>query len=173
MSQNFGTVADQLGWKRKTLLYIPKFWYRCRPIGVKKKDPTVCPKILVRSSPKLGWKRKSLLWVPKFWYGREPIGVKKKDPTVWSKILVRSRTNWGEKERPYCMSQNFGTVANQLGWKRKTLLYVPKFWYGREPIGVKKKDPTVWTKILVRSRTNWGKKERPYCMCQNFGKVAN
>merc|ERR1712051_1052286 len=44
-------------------------------------------------------------------------------------------------------------VANQFWRKRKTLLYFPEFWYGREPILVKNK--------------------RPSCISLNFGMVAN
>ena len=51
------------------------------------------------------------------------------------------------------MSQNFGKVGNK--------------------ILVKKKDPPVCPKILVRLQTNWGEKERPFCMSQNFGTVRN
>ena len=61
-------------------------------------------------------------------------------------------------------------------------MYFPKFWYSREPIGVKKKDLTVSPKILVRLRTNSVKKNtlcrnsRPFFQnfflrSQNFGKV--
>ena len=52
------------------------------------------------------------------------------------------------------MSKNFGMVGNKILVKKKdTLLYVPKFWYGREQ--------------------NSGEKERHSRMSQNFGKVGN
>ena len=88
----------------------PKFWFSSRPFWI---------------------------WTT-FIYSCEPMLVKKKDPPVFPWILVWSQTNSGEKERPSCMSLNFGMVSNQFWWKRKTLLYFPEFWYGREPILVKK-----------------------------------
>ena len=68
-------------------------------ILVKKKDPPVCPWILVWSVTKFWWKRKTLLYVPEFWYGVEQ--------------------NSGEKERPSCMSLNFGTLWNKILVKKK------------------------------------------------------
>ena len=61
-----------------------------------------------------------------------------------------------EKETSFCKMFFF---FNWFWWKWKTLLYFPEFWYGREPILVKKKDPPVYPWILVRSRTNSGEKE--------------
>ena len=57
-----------------------------------------------------------------------------------------------EKDPPVCSWILVWSVT-KLGWKRKTLLYVPEFWYGRWP--------------------NWGEKERPSCRSLNFGMVSD
>ena len=63
------------------------------------------------------------------------------------------------------MSLNFGTVGDKILVKRKTLLYVPEFWYGMKQYSGEKERPscmslnfgTLWNKILVK------KKDPPVC----------
>merc|ERR1712051_649546 len=59
---NFGRSSPKLRCKRKTLLYVLNFGTVFAQIGVKKKDPPVCPK---------------------FWYGLRP---------NWAKTVPKFRT---------------------------------------------------------------------------------
>merc|ERR1739844_649300 len=72
MSRILVRSSPKLGRKRKTLLYVLNFGTVFAQIGVKKKDPPVCPE---------------------FWYGLRPNWLKKKDPPVCPEFWYGLRPN--------------------------------------------------------------------------------